>query len=154
MNALLAETGRAGARTVRVYADLVDQLWREGNMRAVVRMEEVSQEYCVEHGLKALCGYRLDGFEADSYRPELEAVCRLHGRVHEPHDESALRAAVDLATAEVLGTILSESFRHSRRHAAEWWGRLPMSRRTMIWLQSNVPSAMARVLARARHHYR
>lgn len=152
MDEMMATAGRYGQRKLRVYADLVDTLWREGNFDAVARMEEISQEYCVEHGLKAFCGYVLDAFMPSSYHRALEDVCRRHSGVAMTCNDERIRTAVDAASQEVMGLPLSVALRHAPARSG-WHDRLPVARRTVLWLQSNMPWTMKRVLEKARDYY-
>lgn len=149
MDEIVSTATRNGRRRMRVYADLVDTLWREGNHEAVRVMEEVSEEYCIEHRLKAFCGYVLDSFALSSYHPVLEDVCRRHCRVAPTGYDERIRAAVDAASNEVVGIVLSHALRHARAQSG-WHDRLPLARRTVLWLKSNMAGRAKRVMERAR----
>ena len=92
-------SGPDGA-TVRIYGEMVDLLWREGNPDAAHELEDLANELCATLPVRILCGYSLDALESDDTRAHFLRVCHSHDRV-EPAERYApavdLRDAVDAA---------------------------------------------------------
>jgi len=65
-------------RSVRVYGEMVDVLWREGNTAGAMALEQMWSELRKVHPFSLLCAYSIRGF-----RDELgvQAVCRSHDAV-------------------------------------------------------------------------
>lgn len=150
-NAIFAQHD-VGVR-LRLYGELSNTFWHEGDVEMAVRLDEICNECLDGRRVAVFCGYLFDGLEQNSYRPEIERICRAHSWFPVTPEDARLRVAVDEASVEVLGVPLSVALNRSNGEQS-WWHRLPLARRTVFWLQSNMPSAMIRVLDLARSNYR
>ncbi len=64
---------------LRSYGEMVDLLWKQGNPRAAIRLEELWNALAKQHGFSLLCGYSLKNSYARS--DLFEEVCRQHSHV-------------------------------------------------------------------------
>lgn len=151
-NDLFAQYDR-GIR-MRLYGELSNTFWHEGDVETAVRLEYICDELLAGRRIAVFCGYLLDALEVQSYRAEIEHLCRVHNFLPPTPDDARLRCAVDEASLDVLGIPLSVALNRAGSNEASWWRRLPLARRTVLWLQANMPSAMIRVLDLARANYR
>lgn len=71
---------RPGAR-VRVYGEMVNLLWKEGNSRAAIRLEELWNEAGKTHGFSLLCAYVMGPFYKEGGATSFMDVCRNHSHV-------------------------------------------------------------------------
>jgi signal transduction histidine kinase len=85
---LLARAAAAGRRA-RVYGEMVDLLWREGNQRAAIRLEEMGNELGRTGPTAILCGYSMDGFVKASDAAGFDRICEVHTDVGPIGDDLA-----------------------------------------------------------------
>jgi hypothetical protein len=69
--------GRADC-TIRIYGQMVDVLWKEGNREAAIRLEMLWNELAVSKAFSLLCGYAMGSFYKDVQFGE---ICRQHSHV-------------------------------------------------------------------------
>jgi hypothetical protein len=151
--ATLERHGSRHGAAIRVYGELVNLLWHDGQPLAAIRLEELWNGLLRQHAFTLLCGYLLDGLDARSYDCPLQEIGRTHSDVLPTDDDERLRVAVDSASEEVLGAPLSRTISCSGREQTIGEHRLPIGRRTLLWLQRNTPGSVPRILERARHHF-
>ncbi|MBW3567959.1 MAG: MEDS domain-containing protein [Proteobacteria bacterium] len=143
----------AGVR-MRLYGELSNSFWHEGDVETAALLEEICHEVRGERRIAVFCGYLFDGLDQDSYRTGIERICRVHSCFPETPEDDRLREAVDAASREVIGIPLSVALNRTHSDGGNWWDRLPLARRTILWLQAHMPGAMIRVLDLARSNYR
>ncbi len=150
---VLTGVAARGYRHTRVYGEVVNVLWRNGNPIAAIALEEYWNELAIEHRFSLFCGYEMDGLDAKGYDSPLVELARCHSDMLETEADQRLQNALDRASAEVLGHQISGALCYFEygRHDAEH--RLPTGRRTMLWLRRNMPGAVGKVVERARFHY-
>jgi signal transduction histidine kinase len=88
---------------VRAYGEMVDLLWRDGNRRGALRVEELWNELARRHSFSLLCAYAMSNFQRESDAEEFSSVCQAHQHVRaaESYD-----AAADAATrARQIGVL-------------------------------------------------
>jgi signal transduction histidine kinase len=83
---LLDQQSLAPHGRVRVFGEMVDLLWRAGNLAGVVRLEELWREQLAVLPIDLLCGYRADAFAKDEHSPAFRRICELHSQVAPCHD--------------------------------------------------------------------
>lgn len=150
---VLAEIATRGYRHTRVYGELVNVLWRDGNPVAAIALEEFWNELAFEHRFSLFCGYEIDGLDDKGYDAPLGEIARCHSDMVETEDDQRLQDALDRASAEVLGLPISSALCYFGQNQQDAEHRLPAGRRTMLWLRRNMPGAVGKVVARARIHY-
>ncbi|HEY3822367.1 MAG TPA: ATP-binding protein [Polyangiaceae bacterium] len=70
---LMAAHGR-----VRAYGEMVDLLWRDGNLAAALQLEELWNQIARERSISLLCAYLATPFDRELRARELEDICRVH----------------------------------------------------------------------------
>jgi len=79
---ILTQLGQAGGDgRVRAFGEMVDLLWRDGNSRAAIRLEELWNDAGKEHAFSLLCAYVMNHFYKQGDAEEFLAVCRNHSHV-------------------------------------------------------------------------
>lgn len=73
-----ALVGRAG---VRAYGEMVDRLWREGNVTGALALEELWNELARELPFTLYCAYRDSLVAGAADDAAVDATCRLHSSV-------------------------------------------------------------------------
>jgi PAS domain S-box-containing protein len=79
----LIEKSREGRREaqVRLYGEMVDLLWRDGNKQAAIRLEELWNDLAKLHPFSLLCSYAMGGFYEAGGGDRLAEVCGTHTAV-------------------------------------------------------------------------
>jgi PAS domain S-box-containing protein len=78
----LRKSDRTGERgCVRAYGEMVDLLWKDGNVTAAVRLEELWNDLAVQHSFSLLCTYAMDNFSRADHHGSFSAICRQHAHV-------------------------------------------------------------------------
>jgi len=153
LGAILDGTRASGHKATRVYAEMVSILWREGQAEAAIRLEEHWNRLAQEYSFSLFCGYMMDALDDRSYAGPLHEIGRTHSDVLVTDEDELLRAAVDAASQDVLGVPLSVTLSSSGVEETAGEHRLPIGRRTVLWLHRNMPATGAKVLARVRYYY-
>jgi signal transduction histidine kinase len=73
-------SGPDGA-TVRIYGEMVDLLWREGNPDAAHELEDLANELCATLPVTILCGYSLDTVDRDETGAHFLRICHSHDHI-------------------------------------------------------------------------
>ena len=66
---------------VRAYGEMVDLLWRDGNSRAAIRLEELWNDAGNDHAFALLCAYVMGNFYKEGDTTRFMEVCRNHSHV-------------------------------------------------------------------------
>jgi signal transduction histidine kinase len=66
---------------IRAYGEMVDVLWRTGNARAALRLEEFWNEALAEHSFSLLCAYLMGNFHKEGDAPKFFGICHTHSHV-------------------------------------------------------------------------
>ena len=72
---------KASPAGIRVYGEMVDLLWQDGNFKAAIRLEEIWNERASSNEFFLLCAYALRGFPAAEDTSAIAEICRQHTRV-------------------------------------------------------------------------
>jgi MEDS: MEthanogen/methylotroph, DcmR Sensory domain len=152
LGVILERVRAFGHGTTRVYCELVDVLWREGQQDAAIRLEEDWNELARLYPFSLFCCYMLDVHHDHTYRGPLEEIGRTHSDILWTPEDERFRVALDAASRDVFGVPLSQVVGFSR-HRDSGEQRFPSGQRTMLWVTRNLPSASAAVLERARRYY-
>jgi signal transduction histidine kinase/ActR/RegA family two-component response regulator len=70
-----------GGTRVRAYGEMVDLLWRDGNLRAALHLEELWSRLANEYPFSLLCSYVVASASGQGQRAALEEICRAHNHV-------------------------------------------------------------------------
>ncbi|HEX7812816.1 MAG TPA: MEDS domain-containing protein [Burkholderiales bacterium] len=71
----------AGNGHVRIYGEMVNVLWRQGNSAAALHLEKFVNELTATHSCSVLCGYRMEGFHGEAGARGFAQICALHRQV-------------------------------------------------------------------------
>lgn len=137
---------------LRIYGEMVSDLWRAGNPDAAICLEEFWNRLADHYRFSLYCGYELDGMDASPYAAPLEEIGRTHAGVVATNDDPAFLAAIDNASRDVLGIPVSHLLSSSGSQTCNGAHRLPLAYRTLWWLYRNMPSAMIKILRRAERY--
>ena len=148
IGAQISEIRAGGFQKIRAYGEMVNVLWRKGNSAAAIRLEECWNDLGKIYNFSLLCAYLLDGLSESSYAGPLHEIGRTHSDVLAGDADERLRRAVDAASAEIFGTPLSSLLSLSESLPGEQ--RLPVGRRTVMWLKRTMPLKVSDILDRAR----
>lgn len=75
----VAQAGRAGNGTLRVFGEMVALLWAEGKQEAAIRLEALWNELGRRHQFSLFCAYPVAAFRRDKDVLGLAEVCAAHG---------------------------------------------------------------------------
>jgi PAS domain S-box-containing protein len=132
IGSLIATRAAAGTGQVRAYGEMVDILWRDGQRKAALRLEELWNDLQSRHSFRLLCAYAMASFYKQP--AGLQCVCATHTHVLETNasnpeqmDASAIalppayaqRLAREIAQRAEVEQALRESLRDLRRREHE-----------------------------------
>jgi signal transduction histidine kinase len=78
---------------IRAYGEMVDVLWRDGNSRAAIRLEELWNDAGNDHAFSLLCAYVMGNFYKEGDSSRFMEVCRTHSHVIPTESFTALSDA-------------------------------------------------------------
>jgi hypothetical protein len=157
----------SGPARLRAYGEMVDVLWREGQRKAAIRLEELWNELQERHSFTLLCAYSMAGFYKEP--SALHSVCSQHthiigeagvganGGTADPHvstlpPQYARRLAEEIARRQEVELALRESLRELRHKEEELQrsSRAARSRRGPARLRGS-PAGQGRIDQARRH---
>src|SRR2546427_12424548 len=92
---------RARFERVRVFSELTDALWRDGDRANAHVVERYWRPLLNVHGFKLLCACPIDSLEGQAYDGSLQTLCAAHSHVHPAVDEVRFEEAVSGEVAAV-----------------------------------------------------
>jgi hypothetical protein len=140
---------RARYERVRVFSELTDVLWREGDRANARVVERYWKPLLGVHDFRLLCACPIDSLESKAYDGSLQALCEAHTHVHPAFDEAGFEDAVSGAIAEVLDSQQTRML-HALSVAHRPAARMPPGQAMLFWLKENMPRTAERVMCRAR----
>lgn len=143
------ELPRMRYERVRVFSELTDARWRDGDRASAALIERAWKPLLGVHGFSLLCACPIDSLEGDTYDGTLQALCKAHTHVSPARDEAAFEEAVTGAVAEVLDTQLVrmlEALSAAHRPSAH----MPPGQAMLFWLTDHMPRTAEKVMRRAR----
>jgi signal transduction histidine kinase len=83
VGAVLEAAGKRGGRrsVLRLYGEMVDLLWRDGNTDGAIRLEELWNELANTYEFQLLCAYAMGNFYKASDAERFQTICRQHTHV-------------------------------------------------------------------------
>lgn len=82
MGGVLAKSASGGnPARVRVFGEMVDVLWREGNPQAAIRLEELWNKLRGRHSFTLLCAYVMGNFYKEAHGEPFQQACGTHTHV-------------------------------------------------------------------------
>ena len=73
----IMERAARGGRNVRVFGEMVALLWAQGNVPAVLRLEDLWNQLTESHPFRLFCAYPIELFGGRNLAP-LRSVCQRH----------------------------------------------------------------------------
>jgi signal transduction histidine kinase len=73
--------GVAPRKPVLAFSEMVDLLWRRGNLEGALRLEELWNELAAVYHFSLLCGNSLESFVHDAHDTPLRSICNQHAHV-------------------------------------------------------------------------
>jgi hypothetical protein len=140
---------RARFERVRMFSELTDALWRDGERSNAPLVERYWKPLLNAHDFRLLCACPIDSLEGQAYDGSLQALCQGHTRVQPAYDEAGFEEAVRRAIAEVLDPQLAGML-HSLSVAQRPAPQMPASQAMLFWLKDHMPRTAERVMSRAR----
>ncbi|HEY7374982.1 MAG TPA: MEDS domain-containing protein [Polyangia bacterium] len=95
----MLEPARTGGRRARLFGEMVDVLWRDGNHGAAILLEEMANALMKDDPIAVLCAYAMDNFVKASDAAAFASVCVAHGDVR-PAEGYALAGDADARSRE------------------------------------------------------
>ncbi len=78
--------GERGYLVARAYGEMVDLLFKDGNIEGAIELEKLWNGLAGRHAFSLLCAYSMGNFYKESQARALSRVCAQHGRVLPPAD--------------------------------------------------------------------
>ena len=78
---VLEENGGETNTRIRAYGEMVDLLWRDGNPRAAVQLEELWNGLAGLYTFTLLCAYPMSNFTSEADSAMFERICSTHNLV-------------------------------------------------------------------------
>jgi signal transduction histidine kinase len=103
---------------VRAYGEMVDILWRDGNTRAAVHLEQLWNEASERHAFVLFCAYSMGHFYRASDAVSCLEVCRAHSHVLPLRSVSALEAPQSPSAQRRVEALESEVQQRKQLEAA------------------------------------
>ncbi len=112
----------SGQNRVHIFGEMVDVLWRAGNTRAMLALEEMWTKLATREEIELLCGYCLEGFGQTEHQESLRAICERHGTVAPTeafvHALEGMRPDAMLLLEQRAAALEAEIDRRTRAEAA------------------------------------
>lgn len=115
----LIEGMEQGQRRLRVFGEMVAELWSEGNRAAAIRLEALWNElYHATHNFSLFCAYPIHGFAGEEYEEQFTEICQQHSHVI-PDESYTLLASLEERLRAV--TLLQQKALSLETESAEHW---------------------------------
>jgi hypothetical protein len=106
-----------GGGRARAYGEMVDVLWRRGNRKAALQLEELWNELQARHPFSLLCAYAMGNFYKEP--SAVHSVCALHTHLLAEGSGNARPLAREIAHRDEIEAALRESLKELRVKEAE-----------------------------------
>ena len=88
--------GKRSYLVARAYGEMVDLLWKEGNVEGAIALEEMWNALAARHSFTLLCAYAMGNFYKEEHTPSFQRICAQHGvRLHEGEPRDLLGNALE-----------------------------------------------------------
>lgn len=138
-----------GKAKIRKYSGMVDFLWKSGNSKATLRLEEFWNKYSELEDFSLFCSYHVDPLDHEINAGPLQDICKGHSHFIPTRDYLQFDMAFNRASREILGSeMLSGMLRvlsgAHRDHKTE----MPYAQAALFWLETNMPSTAKKIRTR------
>ncbi len=135
---------------IRAYGEMVDILWRQGNLNAAIQLEEFWNDLLKIYQFSLFCAYTMDGLDKDVNSGPLQAVCKAHSHFIPTDDYTKFESALDEATHRILGTSLAGMLRTISATEQNFSTVMPPAQTVLFWLKEHMPVTADKILAYTR----
>jgi len=138
---------------VRAYGEMVNLLWKDGDLPAALRLEELWNDLGRARPFSLHCAYAMDNFDRATHCCALQGVHHSHSHLIPVEDYARLDTALSRALSEVLGptgALVMKSVLVTRHQSGS---SMPASQAAMLGLSELLPTAADAVFERARRYY-
>jgi PAS domain S-box-containing protein len=66
---------------VRAYGEMVDLLWKDGNIDGAIALEDLWNELAAKYSFSLLCAYSMANFHKEAHTDRFQDICARHGRI-------------------------------------------------------------------------
>jgi hypothetical protein len=132
--------------TVRVYGEMVDLLWQDGNREAAVQLEEFWNILLDRQPISLLCAYCMDNLNPAMYGGPIEGVCQTHSHVITDRDYDRFESAVTRAANKVLGPSLAKTVQ-TLAAANQPAANMSFGQAVLLYLTENMPATGDKILS-------
>lgn len=153
VGAVIEKAKLCGGENIRVYGEMVNDLWRAGNPAAAIQLEEYWNKLARLYRFCLFCGYQMDSLEEETYAAPLAEIGRTHSDILSSVEDEQLYGALDSASHDVLGIPLSRVMSCNECDESTGEHRLAKGHQIMLWMQKNMPAEIPKILRRARQIY-
>jgi hypothetical protein len=77
----LVSRAAEGPREVRIYGEMVAVLWDQGDVAAVIVLEDLWNDLAARHPFSLFCAYPMGAFDKDTSTEQFRKICEQHSRV-------------------------------------------------------------------------
>jgi PAS domain S-box-containing protein len=70
-----------GYLVVRAYGEMVDLLWKDGNIEGAIALEDLWNDLAVKYSFSLLCAYSMSNFYKEAHTERFRDICARHGRI-------------------------------------------------------------------------
>ena len=148
----LREACGGETRPVRVWGEMVDLLWKRGNLAGAQQLERLWNDVIQEHGIRLLCAYQVDNLDPATHPHVLRDVCASHTHLIPEEDDVAFESAVSRALVEVVGEEEAGSLWRALPERRGVPVQMPHAEAVLVLLHHHHPEIGQRVLLRTKAH--
>jgi hypothetical protein len=152
LQAVRAACGPEGE--VRAWGEMVNLLWKRGNLAAAQRLESLWNEVIDEHGIRLLCSYEADNLAPETHAGLLGHLCAGHSQLIPEDDFATFDLALGNALVDVFGEDEAAMVRTIFGKRRSLPIGMPPAEAVLVALQDVQPEVGKRVLAATRGHLR
>jgi PAS domain S-box-containing protein len=66
---------------VRAYGEMVDLLWKDGNIEGAIAVEDLWNELAIKYSFSLLCAYSMGNFFKEAHTHSFQRICGQHAQV-------------------------------------------------------------------------
>jgi transcriptional regulator with XRE-family HTH domain len=77
-----AKRGKTEHRRVAVFGEWVSLLWKQGNVDAAIRLEQLGNQLAITHDIDILCGYEMSSTERGQDDHDFKSICAEHSAIY------------------------------------------------------------------------
>jgi hypothetical protein len=144
---------KAGGHAVRAYGEMVDLLWKDGQLAAASQLEEFWNRLLRTHPIMLFCAYTVDILGKDVHVRDFQDILGAHSHLLPTRTNHELEPSIGRAMEEVLGRATVEALGPLIRATQYRRAVVPGAEATVLWIRSNLPPYAEEVLGRARLFY-